>query len=143
MRLVFAPGVAVGAPEHVGSWVPPRVAQQLPCDNQWSACPSKRAHRFGRHVRNHDHPSTSRKIYAAKNSCCFWPSPRSAARPHPNKPSCRGPRQSGPADLNRRVERTVRSEFKIPAYVQISISSPKASEFANYDNITITFATGG
>jgi protein-disulfide isomerase len=50
--------------------------------------------------------------------------------------------QSGPADLNRRVERTVRSEFKIPAYVQISISSPKASEFANYDNIAITFATG-
>ena len=50
--------------------------------------------------------------------------------------------QSGPADLNRRVERTVRSEFKVPAYVQISISSPKASEFANYDNIAITFTTG-
>ena len=49
--------------------------------------------------------------------------------------------QSGPADLNRRVERTVRSEFKIPAYVQISISSPKPSEFANYDNITVSFAT--
>jgi protein-disulfide isomerase len=52
------------------------------------------------------------------------------------------PVQSGPADLNRRVERTVRSEFKIPAYVQISIGSPKSSEFANYDNITVTFTTG-
>jgi hypothetical protein len=35
----------------------------------------------------------------------------------------------------------VRSEYKIPAYVQISISSPKPSEFANYDNITVSFAT--
>ena len=51
------------------------------------------------------------------------------------------PVQSGPADLNRRVERTVRSEFKIPAYVQISISSPKPSEFANYDSITVTLAS--
>jgi len=49
--------------------------------------------------------------------------------------------KSGLADLNRRVERTVRSEYKIPAYVQISISSPKPSEFANYDNITVSFAT--
>ena len=50
--------------------------------------------------------------------------------------------QSGPADLSRRVERTVRSEFKIPAYVKISIGSPKPSEFANFDNITVTFTTG-
>jgi protein-disulfide isomerase len=49
--------------------------------------------------------------------------------------------QSGAADLNRRVERAVRSEYKIPAYVQISISSPKPSEFANYDDITVSFAT--
>jgi protein-disulfide isomerase len=51
------------------------------------------------------------------------------------------PVQSGSADLNRRVERIVRSEFRIPAYVQISISSPKPSDFANYDNITVTFTT--
>ncbi len=49
--------------------------------------------------------------------------------------------QSGPADLNRRVERAVRSEFKVPAYVQISISAPRPSDFTNYDAITVSFAT--
>ena len=39
------------------------------------------------------------------------------------------------------MERAVRSEFKIPAYVQISISSPRPSDFANYDAITVSFAT--
>jgi protein-disulfide isomerase len=43
--------------------------------------------------------------------------------------------------LNRRVERAVRSEFKIPAYVRISISSPTPSDFANFENVTVTFAT--
>jgi protein-disulfide isomerase len=47
--------------------------------------------------------------------------------------------QSAPTDLNRRVERTVRSEFKIPAFVQISIGPSTPSEFANYDHVTVTF----
>ena len=45
-------------------------------------------------------------------------------------------------DLNRRIERTVRAEFKVPAYVQLSVSAPKASEFPNYDSITVTFTAG-
>ena len=49
--------------------------------------------------------------------------------------------QSGQADLNRRVERTLRSEFKIPAYVQISIVSTTSSEFANYDAITVALGS--
>ncbi|MGA2992629.1 MAG: thioredoxin domain-containing protein [Candidatus Korobacteraceae bacterium] len=44
------------------------------------------------------------------------------------------------SDLNRRIERTVRAEFKVPGYVQLSVSAPKASEFTNYDSVTVTFA---
>ena len=46
------------------------------------------------------------------------------------------------SDLNRRIERTVRYDFKVPAYVQLSVSAPKASEFPNYGSITVTFAVG-
>ncbi len=47
------------------------------------------------------------------------------------------------ADLNRRIERTVRAEFKVPAYVQLSVGTPKASsEFPSYDSVTVTFSMG-
>ena len=65
----------------------------------------------------------------------------SAAPPPANPGPAADAAQSAPADLNRRIERTVRAEFKIPSYVQISIGAPTPSEFPNYDNITVSFAT--
>lgn len=66
----------------------------------------------------------------------------SAAPPQANPGPAGDTAQSAPADLNRRIERTVRAEFKIPSYVHISIGAPTASEFPNFDNITVSFATG-
>ena len=50
--------------------------------------------------------------------------------------------QPDPADLNRRVERTLRSEFKIPASIPISIVSTTSSEFANYNAVTVALGSG-
>jgi protein-disulfide isomerase len=45
-------------------------------------------------------------------------------------------------DLSVRVERQVRSYYKVPSDVKISMSPMKGSEFPNYDSFTITFDTG-
>ena len=41
-------------------------------------------------------------------------------------------------DVNQRIERQVRSFYSLPPDVQVSISAPKPSEFAGYDQITVT-----
>src|SRR5690348_4956391 len=41
-------------------------------------------------------------------------------------------------DVNQRIERQVRSTYNLPPDVKVSISTPKASEFPNYDQITVT-----
>ena len=64
----------------------------------------------------------------------------SAAPPQANPGPAGNTAQSAPADLNTRIERTVRAEFKIPSYVQISIGAPTPSEFPNFENITVSFA---
>jgi protein-disulfide isomerase len=54
---------------------------------------------------------------------------------------CLGCAAQAPApDVNRRIERAVRAEFKVPAFVHLSVSAPRASEFPNYDMVTVTFA---
>ena len=47
--------------------------------------------------------------------------------------------QSVSPDMTQRIERQVRATYSIPANVKIVLSPLKASEFANYDALTITF----
>jgi protein-disulfide isomerase len=48
--------------------------------------------------------------------------------------------QSAPsAEMLQRMEREVRSYYNVPAHVKIVIGAVKASEFPNYDALTITF----
>ncbi len=50
--------------------------------------------------------------------------------------------QSAPPDLVQRMERQVRMYYSIPAHVKITISPLKASDFPQYDALTITFNGG-
>ncbi len=47
--------------------------------------------------------------------------------------------QSGSPEISRRIERQVRSYYSIPPDVKITVSPRKASEFPNYDAVTVTF----
>jgi protein-disulfide isomerase len=51
--------------------------------------------------------------------------------------------QLAPAELTRRIERQLRASYNVPATVKVIISSPRASEFANYDAVTVTFDGDG
>ena len=50
--------------------------------------------------------------------------------------------QSAPPDLAANVERHVRAYYQVPALVQLQISVPKASDFPNYDALSVTFLQG-
>lgn len=50
--------------------------------------------------------------------------------------------QSPPPDLVQRMERQVRIYYSIPAHVKITISPLQASDFPQYDALTITFNGG-
>jgi protein-disulfide isomerase len=50
--------------------------------------------------------------------------------------------QPGSPDISLRVERQVRSYYSIPLDVKITVSPRKASEFPNYDAVTVTFNSG-
>jgi protein-disulfide isomerase len=50
--------------------------------------------------------------------------------------------QSAPPETVKAIERQVREFYNIPAAVKIQVGAPKASEFANYDQVTITFDGG-
>jgi protein-disulfide isomerase len=51
--------------------------------------------------------------------------------------------QSAPsAEVLQRIEREVRSYYTVPAHVKILVGAAKASEFPNYDALTITFDSG-
>ncbi len=48
-----------------------------------------------------------------------------------------------PADLNRRIERQVRSALQAPSYVNIEVKDRKPSEkFAGYDDLTVMLSAG-
>jgi protein-disulfide isomerase len=51
--------------------------------------------------------------------------------------------QSSAPEVNKRIERQVRGYFNLPAAVQVSIGTPKSSEFPNYDTVAITFEAHG
>ncbi len=50
--------------------------------------------------------------------------------------------QSAPSELAAKIERHVRAYYNVPAQVQIEISALKASDFSNYDAVTVTFVQG-
>jgi protein-disulfide isomerase len=47
--------------------------------------------------------------------------------------------QLSPTDLSQRIERQLRASYNIPESVKVIISAPHASEFPNYDALTVTF----
>ncbi len=50
--------------------------------------------------------------------------------------------QLNEGDLSKRIERQVRNYYNVPAGVDIKIGSRQASDFPNYDKITLTFVNG-
>ena len=50
--------------------------------------------------------------------------------------------QSAPPDTVKRIERQVRSTYRLPPEVQITVGPLKPSEFPNYDALKITFTKG-
>jgi protein-disulfide isomerase len=51
--------------------------------------------------------------------------------------------QPAPTELTQRIERQLRVSYSVPPTVKVIISSPRASEFANYDAVTVTFDGDG
>jgi len=47
--------------------------------------------------------------------------------------------QLAPTELSQRIERQLRITYNVPPGVKVIISAPHASEFPNYDAITVTF----
>ena len=50
--------------------------------------------------------------------------------------------QSVPTDTARKIERQVRFFYTIPSEVKVTVGPLKASDFPNYDALTITFEGG-
>ena len=46
-------------------------------------------------------------------------------------------------DVNERIQRQIRSYFNIPPDVTVTVGKPSASEFPNYDLVSITMSRGG
>jgi len=49
---------------------------------------------------------------------------------------------AAPSDLNKRIERQVRAFYNLPAEVQVNLSTPKPSEFPNFETLTVTLNNG-
>src|SRR5579872_4228031 len=47
--------------------------------------------------------------------------------------------QLAPTELSQRIERQLRVTYNVPPGVKVIITAPHASEFANYDAVTVTF----
>jgi protein-disulfide isomerase len=66
-------------------------------------------------------------------------------------PSSSGPVSAGlsnapsnvPSDITKVVERHVRAQYSLPPDVEVKVGTLRASEFANYDALTVTFASPG
>src|SRR5215813_3831651 len=56
---------------------------------------------------------------------------------------CLGCSAQAPSELNQKIEQHVRFTYKLPATVKLIISAPHASDFPNYDALTITFDDQG
>ncbi len=55
---------------------------------------------------------------------------------------CSAQSNSNSADLDRRVERQIRSYYNVPPSVKVSVGATKASEFPGYDTLPVTFTHG-
>jgi len=66
---------------------------------------------------------------------CSAQAPPAASAPAPTTPS------AAPSDITRVVERQVRSHYSLPPDVKVIMGPLRASEFANYDALTVTFAS--
>src|SRR5436190_3844909 len=56
---------------------------------------------------------------------------------------CLGCSAQAPSEINQRIERQLRASYSVPASVKVLISAPHASEFPNYDAVSITFDGDG
>jgi protein-disulfide isomerase len=56
---------------------------------------------------------------------------------------CLGCSAQAPSELNQNIERHIRFTYKLPPSVKVIISAPRASDFPNYDALTVTFDDQG
>ncbi len=56
---------------------------------------------------------------------------------------CLGCSAQAPTELAQRIERQLRVSYNVPATVKVIVSSPRQSEFPNYDALTVTFDGDG
>jgi protein-disulfide isomerase len=68
---------------------------------------------------------------------CSAQSPPSSAGPVSAVPS------NVPSDITKVVERHVRAQYSLPPDVQVKVGTLRASEFANYDALTVSFVSPG
>ena len=66
---------------------------------------------------------------------CLGCSAQSPPAPNSSSPS------SAPSDVTRAVERHVRAQYSLPPGVQVIVGGLRSSEFANFDALTVTFAS--
>jgi protein-disulfide isomerase len=52
---------------------------------------------------------------------------------------CLGCSAQAPTEITQRIERQLRASYSVPPSVKVLISSPHASEFSNYDAVTVIF----
>ncbi|MGA8299795.1 MAG: thioredoxin domain-containing protein [Terriglobales bacterium] len=72
------------------------------------------------------------------------PSPKAAAKAAPNSPTSASSVLSAPVpsgDLAQQIERHVRAHYSLPPDVDLVLGSIRPSDFPNYDELTITFAS--
>src|SRR6266567_1008848 len=51
--------------------------------------------------------------------------------------------QLAPSELSQRIERQLRASYNVPATVKVDLSTLRASDFPNYDALTVTFDNDG
>lgn len=56
---------------------------------------------------------------------------------------CLGCSAQAPSELNSKIEQHIRFTYKLPSSVKVTISAPRASDFPNYDALTVTFDDQG
>jgi len=72
---------------------------------------------------------------------CSAQSPPSSSGPVSAVPS--NAASNVPSDITKVVERHVRAQYSLPPDVEVKVGTLRASEFANYDALTVTFASPG
>jgi protein-disulfide isomerase len=75
---------------------------------------------------------------------CSAQTPSSGAAPSKSAPESSSPSSSGPAptgDVAKQIERQVRAHYSLPPDVDLILGNLRTSEFPNYDELTITFAS--